>query len=96
MLSLCDILDGHISLHIDVFVTYFCQVISDGMLYLLHIYHVSFIYFSGVQESIICIVHGNQILSDVKYSDHIVASTGMAIRIQNPTAVLRFHFYITL
>ena len=52
------------------------------MLYLLHTYHVSSVYFSEVQETIICVVHRNQILSDVKYSDHIGTSTGMAIRIQ--------------
>ena len=52
------------------------------MLYLLHTYHVSSLYFSEVQESIICIVHRNKILSDVKYSNHIVTSTDMAIRIQ--------------
>ena len=52
------------------------------MLYLSHTYHISSVYFSEVQESIICVVHRNQILSDVKYSNHIVTSTGMAIRIQ--------------
>ena len=52
------------------------------MLYLLHTYHLSSVYFSEVQESIICVVHRYQILSDVKYSNHIVTSTGMAIRIQ--------------
>ena len=57
-----------------------------GMLYLLHIYHVSSVYFSGIQEAIVCIVHRNQILSDVKYSDHIVTSTGNGY--QNPTAVM--------
>ena len=65
----------------------FCYIFLSGnfwggMLYLLHIYHVSSVYFSGVQGSIIRIVHRNQILSDVKYSDHIVTSTGMAIRIK--------------
>ena len=34
---------------------------------MLNTYHLSSVYFTGVQESIICIVHSNQILSDVKY-----------------------------
>ena len=49
---------------------------------MLNTYHVSSVYFSGVQESMICVVHRNQIFLDVTSSDHIVHLTCMANRIQ--------------
>ena len=62
------LLDGYISLNIDIFgYIFFVWKFLRMMLYFLNTYHVSSVYFSGVQESIICVVHRNQILSDVKY-----------------------------
>ena len=62
------LLDGYISLHIDNFCyIFFVWKFLRRMLYLLNTYHESFVYFSGVQECITCVVHRNQILSDVKY-----------------------------
>ena len=61
------LLEGYLSLHIDIFLHICVCGFLRRMLYLLHTYHVSSVSFSGVQESIICVVHRNHILSDVKY-----------------------------
>ena len=47
------------------------------MLDLSNTYHVQFVYFSGIQERMICVVDRNQILFDVTSLDHIVHSTSM-------------------
>ena len=61
------LLEGYISLNINIFLHIFVWECLRRRLYLLNTYNVSSAYFSGVQESIICVVHRSQILSDVKY-----------------------------
>ena len=47
------------------------------MLDLSNTYHVQSVYFSGIQESMICVVDRNQILFDITSLNHIVHSTSM-------------------
>ena len=47
------------------------------MLHLSNTYYVQSVYFSGIQESVICVVDRDQIFFDVTSLDHIVHSTSM-------------------
>ena len=75
-------LSSLISLHVDIFVHIFVWQFLMRMLYLSNTYHVQSVYFSGIQESMICVVDRNQILFDVTSSNHIVHSTTMVDGIQ--------------
>ena len=58
----CDTFLAYISLHVDIFLHMFVWEFLMRMLYLSHTYHVQSVYFSGIQESMICVLDRNQIL----------------------------------
>ena len=76
------ILSRVISLYVEIFVKCFVWEFLQRMFYLYNMYHVQCVYFSGIQESMICVVDRNQILCDVTCSDHIVHQTCMVLGLQ--------------
>ena len=86
-------LSRFICLFMLIFFLYFCLGLSDDDALLVNTYHIQSVYFSGIQESVICVVDRNQILFDVTSSDLIVHSTSMVNGIL--MAVLTFFFYIS-
>ena len=88
------LLDGYISLHIDVFVTYFCLVISEGDALL-----VTYI---SCKLCVFLSSTGKHYMYSAQKSDIVWCEIFRSYcyfnrhGYQNPTVVLRFLFFITL
>ena len=87
------ILSRVISLFMLIFLYRFCLGISEEDALLLNTYHVQCVYFSGIQESMICVVDRNQILFGC-YIFRSYFSSNLHGE-WNSTAVLTFFFYIS-